>query len=181
MAEHESHRTMAAVSVPWTLKKEIDMFTLADLKDIAVQIEQNGADTYRNASRRIGDPEISRITALMAEEEMRHLKWFECLDIGSTTPSDHPEIEAMGRRLLQEMMENRTFSLASGPLEDAKDIYELLSQSLSFEEDTILFYNTLGAFIENDDTKAQLEAIIGEEQRHAQKINEMMASVEDKR
>jgi rubrerythrin len=154
------------------------MFTLSDLKDIAIQIERNGMEAYRSASQRIVDPETAAVVAMMAEEELRHLKWFEQLSTGTDTPSEHPEIEAMGRSLLKEMMDSRTFSLGSEPLQRAADVSAALSQSLAFEEDTILFYNTLGAFIETQAEKNQLAAIIAEERRHVQLIERMMAAIQ---
>jgi len=153
------------------------MFTLADIRDIAVQIEKNGADIYQRASRQIGDPELSKMIAWMAEEELRHLEWFQGLNTGDNEPSVDPDIEAMGRALLQEMVENRTFSLSSEPLRATQDIFALLVQSLAFEEDTILFYQTLGAFIEDDAPKRQLDAIISEERRHVRQIERMQASI----
>jgi rubrerythrin len=154
------------------------MFTLSDLRDIAIQIERNGVEAYRSASQRIVDPEIAAVVALMAEEELRHLNWFKQLSTGVNAPSEHPEIEAMGRSLLKEMMESRTFSLGSEPLQRAVDVSAVLSQSLGFEEDTILFYNTLGAFIETPAAKDQLEEIIAEERRHVEMIERMMAAIQ---
>ena len=46
-----------------------------------------GAETYRKASEEIADPELSNMTARMAEDELRHLKWFEQLDTGAKMPA----------------------------------------------------------------------------------------------
>ena len=156
------------------------MFTLNDIRNIAIQIERNGAETYRKASGEIADPELSNMAARMADDELRHLKWFEQLDTGAKTPADHPEIESMGRDLLQEMMAHRTFSLAGAPLRAAEDIDALLIQSLAFEEDTVLFYETLGAFIEEPETLRQLDVIISEERRHIAQIEQMRAKYRDR-
>ena len=55
----------------------------------------------------------------------------------------------------------------------------MLTQSLAFEEDTVLFYETLGAFIEEPETLRQLDVIISEERRHIGQIERMRAKNRD--
>ena len=45
------------------------MFTVADIREIAVQIEKNGEAAYRAAAQLISDSAVSEIFTWMAEEE----------------------------------------------------------------------------------------------------------------
>lgn len=149
------------------------MFTLNDIRNIAIQIERNGEKVYREAGKKADDPQIAHIFYWMADEEMRHAEWFRALQVSPRTSLEHDEIETMGRSLLQEMMKNQTFSLETEQLQAVMNISDLLTLSLEFERDTILFYEMLRAFIEEDETVEQLNAIIAEEHGHVEQLERM--------
>lgn len=151
------------------------MFTLNDIRNIAIQIERNGEEIYRSAGKKTDDPQIGHMFTWMADEEMRHAKWFKDLHVSSKVSLEHDEIETMGRSLLQEMMKNQTFSLNEAQLYAVEDITGLITLSLEFEHDTILFYEMLRAFIEDSDTIEQLNVIISEEHSHVQQLERLQA------
>jgi len=150
------------------------MYTLDDIRQIAIQIEQNGEQTYRSAAKRAGSPEVAKILNWMADEEHRHGKWFDQMPTGAKEVSnEYQEMEELGRSLLKEMVENKTFSLDGDRLDATTDVLEVLSQSLEFEEDTILFYDMLKAFMEDQSGVAQLDLIINEEQGHVKVLKKL--------
>lgn len=150
------------------------MYTLEDIRQIAIQIEQNGEETYRLAANRADDQEVSRILNWMAEEERRHGQWFASMSTDAKKASDEfQEMEALGRSLLREMVENKTFSLDGDRLGSATDVVDVLVQSLEFEEDTILFYDMLKAFMEDQKGSAQLDLIIDEERGHVKVLKKL--------
>jgi rubrerythrin len=151
------------------------MFTLNDIRNIAIQIERNGEQAYRAAAKKADDPQIGQMFAWMADEELHHLQWFKALQVPSQASLAHDEIETMGRSLLQEMMKNQTFSLENDQLQSITDISGLLVLSLEFENDTILFYEMLRAFIEESETIEQLNVIIAEEQGHVEQLERLKA------
>ena len=143
------------------------MYTIDDIRDIAVQIERNGEAAYRSAGKKAADAELAGLLEWMADEERRHAKWFENLAVRDRMVlPEHGDMEAMGRSLLQEMVKNQTFSLNGEQLETADNVDELLTQSMDFEQDTILFYDMLKSFVEDKQTAAQLDMIIDEERGH---------------
>jgi len=89
-------------------------------------------------------------------------------------PGEYSEMAALGRALLREMVEGKTFSLEGKRLDGADDVIAILSQSLGFEEDTILFYDMLKAFMEDQRDVAQLERIIQEERGHVKILQNLM-------
>ena len=153
------------------------MFTLTDIRDIAIQIERNGEKTYRMASEKVSDPELTQMFEWMADEERHHAKWFESIASDTPVPPEHRQMEAMGRALLQEMMKRQTFSLEQERLENTENIGELLTQSMAFEHDTILFYEMLRGFIEDTKTIQQLDVIISEEHKHVDQLARIKDSI----
>jgi rubrerythrin len=150
------------------------MYTIDDICDIAIQIERNGEATYRRAGKKTTDAELAALLEWMADEEQRHAKWFETLAANDRIVlAEHRDMEAMGRSLLQEMVGHQTFSLNGEQLETADNVEALLTQSMDFEQDTVLFYDTLRSFIDDKQTAAQLEIIIDEERGHIELLKKL--------
>ena len=70
------------------------MFTLTDIRNIAVQIEQNGEETYRRAARQTSDPELAQMLNWLADEEKRHGKLFASIVIEKTLTAEEAELAA---------------------------------------------------------------------------------------
>ncbi len=150
------------------------MYTLDDIRQIAIQIEQNGEQAYRLAAKRAGHRDVAKILNWMADEEQRHGRWFAKMPTAAkAVPTEYQEMEALGRSLLKEMVENKTFSLDGDRLKSATDVLDILAQSLEFEEDTILFYDMLKAFMEDQSDIAQLDLIIDEERGHVKVLKKL--------
>lgn len=152
------------------------MFTIADIRDIAIQIEQNGEKAYRQASQQVTDPKIAEIFTWMADEEKRHAQWFASIDSDKQLTEEQQALEAMGRGLLKEMIADQTFSMEHKELLQSKTFQETVIQSKSFEKDTILFYQFLRGVLDDDEACRQIDLIIAEEQNHFDRLTEMAES-----
>ena len=142
------------------------MFTVADIRNIAIQIEENGEQTYRKAAMATDDLELRDIFTKMAEDEAEHAKWLASIAVDRELTEEQRAMEAVGKSLLQEMVRGNTFSLDQQSLNDAENLEELLKTSQGFEKDTILFYEMLSGFIDDDQAMQQLQSIIQEEHNH---------------
>ena len=149
------------------------MFTFGDIRNIAVQIEKNGEESYRNAGRIAKDPEIARIMNWMADEEKCHGAWFENLRSTKPITAEQQEMEALGKSLLQDMIKGNTFLLSQSELDNVATLVEVITQSQVFEQDTILFYEFLLGLIDDQDTAVQLQKIIEEERNHLRRLTVM--------
>ena len=149
------------------------MFTIADIRNIAIQIELNGEKSYRKAAQEASDPEIAGLFLLMADDEARHAKWFESITSQRPLSEEQREMEAVGRTILQEMVKEQTFSLEQSNLQKADTVKKVVEQSSGFEQDTILFYELLSGFIDDEETMEQLQVIIEEERRHLEELTKM--------
>jgi rubrerythrin len=153
------------------------MFTIGDIRNIAIQIERNGEKTYREASKVAKDSDIVKMLVWMADEEKRHAEWFSDLRSARPLTAEQVKMEAMGRTLLQDMIKGNAFLLDQKEIEKAENIEEIISKSKIFEQDTILFYEFILGFLDDQETCGQLEAIIEEERNHI-KLLELMEEPE---
>jgi len=150
------------------------MFSLRDIIDIAVQIERNGERVYRRVAGKMEDPSLRSLLQWLAEEEARHMKWFEALIDKVPETGDFPEQEKIGRALLQDAVGAQSFTLEDADFSSMKKIEDLLNLAIEFEKDTALFYGMLQPLIEDQKTLEQLHAIIQEEEAHARRLMEML-------
>ncbi|PID77644.1 MAG: hypothetical protein CSB24_00430 [Deltaproteobacteria bacterium] len=153
------------------------MFTIDDIRNIALQMEENGERTYREAAREADNAEIAELLNWMADEESRHAKWFSQLTSAKPLSQEQQEMAVMGKNLLQDMVKNKTFSLSKTALSDLDNIQGLLIQAADFEKDTAMFYEFIAGLVDDGQTSAQLQIIIEEEKRHAEKLEELLQSL----
>jgi rubrerythrin len=50
--------------------------------------------------------------------------------------------------------------------------HELVSIFIEFEQDTVLFYELIAPFIEDEETRGHLQRVIAEEKRHIDRLRE---------
>jgi len=155
------------------------MFTFGDIRNIAVQIEKNGEESYLNASKVSTDPKVTEMLLWMAEQEHKHAAWFKNLKTTKPLTQEQQEMEAVGQTLLQDMVKGNDFLLDTKNLEQSGSVREVLDISISFEEDTILFYNFLLDFLDDEDDRQQLQMIIAEEQSHITQLEQMLADADE--
>lgn len=146
------------------------MFSLKDIMDIAVQIERNGERVYRHAAGIMEDSSLRSLLQWLADEEARHMKWFEALIDKVPETGDFPEEEKMGRALLQDAVGTKSFTLEGADFSSMETIEDLLNLAIEFENDTVLFYKMLQPLIEDQKTLEQLHTIIQEENNHARRL-----------
>jgi rubrerythrin len=154
------------------------MFSIEDVIQIATTIEKNGEQTYREAARAVGRPDLSSLLVWMADQEQEHLRWFTKIGarIGSAEPS--PELAEHGRSMLQKIVGDTRFSLADVDLGEAKSLAAILDAAIELELDTVIFYQMLAAFVTGEDDLSHLEKIIEEEKRHGRELTEYLEGLQ---
>lgn len=152
------------------------MFTLNDLFDIAIKMEENGKAVYLNALEQAGSREIESLIQWMADEEDSHKSWFEKQKDSLSTSS--MDLGVMLPGVIKEMMGDNSLSLSSLNFSEITTPVQMLETFIMFENDTILFYQFLEPFVESESVKAGLRKIIAEETAHVEKISDMIQSFE---
>jgi rubrerythrin len=150
------------------------MFTLTEIIDLAIRIEQNGAKAYRKARVAVSNPSLASLLHWLTEDEANHEKWFTSLKAELGKSGGDPKLDEMGQAILQGVLGDRTFSMEEADFSKIEDVESLLKLSVEFEKDTILFYEMLSAFIEDEKTLTRLTQIIAEENRHVQVLKDFL-------
>jgi rubrerythrin len=152
------------------------MFSVKDICDIAIQIEKNGEKVYRDAQIKAHDVKLRELLGWMADDEKRHIQWFQNLARNLKKAVKDPQIEELGKSLLRDSIGNQTFSLTPKKINQAVTIEQIIEQSIEFEKDTIIFYEMVCKFVDDEEIIAQIERIIEEEKRHIKTLRSNLSS-----
>ena len=152
------------------------MFSTIEILDIAIGIEQNGEAVYRDALEIISEPQLVDLLTWMADEEAKHAKWFSDLKQNVTTESANPFVEEMGRELFNDLLGEKSFSHKDVDFSKVEQIDDLMEIFVEFEKDSILFYELLEPFIEDESTLENLKKIIAEENNHINRLQDFIGS-----
>lgn len=153
------------------------MFTISDIIDLAIRIEKNGSNTYKKAMAEVSDPLLSSMLDRLANDESEHENRFESLKKEIRPSAIDPALDEMGRSMLEGVLGDQAFSISEADFSRIDNLKELLKLSIEFEKDTIIFYEMIGAFLEDEDTLKILTEIIDEENRHVLLLTESFEKV----
>ncbi len=157
------------------------MFTVNDLIDIAVKMEKNGELLYRESMYKIQSAQLKSLLQWMADEEAAHRDWFADKKGRWATGVDQADLETMLPDVIKEMMGDKTLSLDEVNFAKIRSSVSLLETFVTFEQDTILFYEFLQAFVQDTDALDGLKKIIEEEKKHVAELQEMIQAVSHKK
>jgi len=148
------------------------MFSLGEIVDMAIQIEKNGEDYYREALKKTSDPSLESLLLFLADQEHQHAQWFEEFKERVKVSTEADEVAEIDGEMLQRLVGGQRFSLNDVDVTELDDVKRLLEVAIELENDTILFYQMLQAFVDDPDTLAGLNEIIAEENRHIEMLSE---------
>jgi len=148
------------------------MFTLREIVRLAIQVEQNGERVYREAQEQAANPAVGSLLGRLADDETKHAQWFGQLEAKIPERAADPDLEKMAKTILSDVLGDQSFSLKDVDLVHMKETQDLLRVAIEFERDTVVFYQMLSSFIDDQETRKHLETIIEEENRHIQAIQE---------
>jgi rubrerythrin len=158
-------------------------FNADEIFDIAVQIEENASDFYREASKITGDDATKQLLSEFSTMEAGHAQEFdgmrqELSEIDKEPMTFDPYEEAA--------MYLKSFSEAHGwEGKSAKGIKlsgnetkeEILKSALGAEKDSVAFYVGIKDIVFGKSGKEKVEKIIKEEMKHITGISGMLASM----
>ena len=150
------------------------MFSIDDVLDLAVQIEENGEKLLRKAQSKTTHPELNTIFKWLADEEVEHVKSFSSLKPALRKTVDISELETMGRDLLRNILGEESFSLKDVELSKIEGTETLILRMIEFENDTALFYEMIRSVVSDPKTIAIIDAIISQEKQHAQTLEQFL-------
>ena len=150
------------------------MFLIHEILDLAIRLEENGESVYRSAVDKTSRPDLVSLLKWMADEEVKHARWFSDLKEKVATDSINPFMAEIGREIFGDMLGKKSFSHQDVDFSKVERVEDLIAIFIEFEKDTVLFYQTLKPFIEDKDTLTHLEEIIAEENNHIAMLNNFL-------
>jgi rubrerythrin len=150
------------------------MFSVPEILDLAIQLEKNGESVYRNAVDKVTNPDLVSLLTWMADEEAGHMRWFSEVKKNYEAHSINPFMDEMGRQVFGGILGDKNFSHQDVDFTRVDRSDELIGIFIEFEKDTVLFYETLIPFIEDNDTLENIAKIIAEENNHIKKLHEFL-------
>ena len=148
------------------------MFAANELLDMAIKLEKNGEAVYRRAIEKVSKPELVALLVWMADEEVKHARFFSDLKLDLETKRANPFMEEMSRELFDDLMGDKNFSLKEVDFSVINKTEELIAVFIEFEKDSVIFYKVLEPFVEDPLARKNLKKIIEEENRHIQLLQE---------
>ena len=148
------------------------MFSAREIIDMAIKIERNGENYYRQATVKVTDPSLQSLLLFLADEEHEHARWFEAFKQKIKDSDEDRKLAEISGTMLQSVVGNQRFSLDDADLAELDSTDKLIGIAIEFEKDSILFYEMLQSFIEDSETLRQLNEIIAEENRHIEMLND---------
>jgi rubrerythrin len=139
---------------------------------MAIQLEKNGESVYRNAVDKVTNADLISLLIWMADEEANHRRWFLEVKRNVEMHSINPFMAEMTRQVFEGILGDKSFSHRDVDFSRVGRVDDLIGIFLEFEKDTILFYETLIPFIEDDDTLQNIKKIIAEENNHIKKLQD---------
>lgn len=149
------------------------MFSITEIIEIAVQLEKNGENVYREAIGQSNNIEMDNLLLGIAEEELEHIDWFLSLKDEIEKNQDRSQVKEMDAQLIDDLIGKQTFSLADVDFSQVRNSEHLIDIFIEFEKDTILFYEMLKTFLVDEKTIDHLDKIIQEESSHIEKFEEL--------
>jgi rubrerythrin len=90
--------------------------------------------------------------------------------------SDNPFLEQMSHDLFDDLLGEKNFSHKDVDFDRIQNVDELMVIFIEFEKDSVLFYEVLEPFIEDETTLENLNKIIAEENNHISELQQFMGS-----
>ena len=145
-------------------------FTGKEILDMAVSIEENGLDFYREAVKAVKGSELQKLFTFLAAEEVKHVEYFEglnkLLDESASYNVFDPYLEEESL-YIKALAESNIFvdkdkgKAIASKIESDNDA---LDWAIGFEKDSILFYTELLSMVRDKD-RPLVRTIIGEEKK----------------
>lgn len=152
------------------------MFTVRDIYDLAIRIEENGERFYRQAMGEVSSPRLKKLLQWNADEEVEHREFFRQKKNALQDPQDMEDelAEQMSGFVLRDAVSDHAFSLEEVDFSRISDERELIRKAIGFEQDSITFYEIIGSFITDPVTLEEIENIKEEEKKHITLLEDLL-------
>lgn len=152
------------------------IFNAHEVFDIAIRIEQNGENAYRNLAFKFNEDKIRQLFTFLADEEVKHREYFSTLARDAIKyEQDVPESFA-GEYLeyFKSYVDGKVFSsdTLDAVLNQITTPDEALLFAIQRELDSILYYQEVKSLV-SEKQKKFIDQIIDEERQHFLRLQQL--------
>jgi rubrerythrin len=155
------------------------VFEAGDIIEVAVRIEENGANFYRYAEQLTGREEVKALFRHLADEELKHQKTFTEILAGMERNLPPEAYDGEYAAYLHNYVDNKlVFTAEAFAQEMAKirDEASALDFAIRRELDSLLYYREIREFLPAD-RRSAIDRIIAEEKAHFTRLSEMKKKI----
>ncbi len=162
-------------------------FNADEVFEMGMDVEKNGEAYYRKAAGLVKDEKVKEVFLHLMQEEQKHLEIFRKLRDSLPPKSSLPTVEdpeGQEGMYLDALVKSRLFNNvheAEQLAESVNDEIEALSAALTFEKDTILFFQMMKGMTREDLGAAKIDMLIAEERKHVIKISEAIKEAKERK
>jgi len=153
------------------------VFNADEIFEMALQIERNGENFYRDSARKVKDSEAGDILAKLGDMEIEHQKIFRGIKSALTAADKKamtydPNNEA--GLYLASLANTKVFFEKDL---DTSNLEGIFKSAMAAEKDSIAFYLGMKDLVPMGSGKEKIEEIIKEEMRHIRILGERLAAL----
>lgn len=150
------------------------IFSIRDIFDIAIKIEEKGEEFYRETAKIIPEAEVKSLFEKLADEEVAHKKIFtemaKKIGVVNIVPTAREEfytyLEAYTQKLIFSDVN------AESKIPTIRDARTALLYAIEKELDSVLYYKEVKELIPASEHRL-IDGIIDEERRHVVRLSEV--------
>ncbi len=158
-------------------------FSGCEIVEMAIQIEENGKAFYDELIKKVDIPEVIEVLKRLSADETRHIEVFRGLFNSVCDYDDGGEYTEEYFAYLNALTRGHVFTQkekAEQLIKDISSFKEGLKLAMSFEKDTILFFEELKKAVTAKD-RGIVESLIVEEKKHLSDLSYLTGSSEDEK
>lgn len=152
--------------------------SIDEILQIAVQIEENGAQFYAHAASSINDPSAKETFLKLSEFEKEHKKYFSFLKDNLTqTERETTTYDPYGESLqyLVDIANNAVSGFKdSDKILENPALNNIIKSAIDMEKESVVFYTGIKQVMSNKSRKEKLDEIISEEISHIAILNNVL-------
>ncbi|MGV8058721.1 MAG: ferritin family protein [Smithellaceae bacterium] len=153
----------------------MSVFEASDIVEIAIRIEENGANFYKFAEQIVKQEDAKKLFTHLATAEIVHKKIFEGIFAKMEKYTPPESYEGEYRSYLRDYVDNNiifTKETMDKELANVKDTLSALDFAIKRELDSILYYHEIKRFVPAAQ-HATLDEVINEERKHFSQLSEI--------
>jgi len=155
------------------------MFSVKELMEISVNVEENGEKFYRKLSKEAEDNKQKKLFEDLADQETEHAKIFR--ELGEELKAEQENYVQTDDvyAYLRSYIKCKAFPSLEVVFERVKGIPfdGIIDYAIQIEKDTIHFYNEVLKFVKDEKSKKMIDAIIEQEKKHVLELMELKGNM----